>query len=153
MGFFSSTASRSRPRDDKSWLDVSLQRVKDIHPHAPLVFVSVCSIVATFGFGFAYKRYIRRIPNAQFVSANAIAEKRWIKGVVTRYPCCSCLYKNTRRLTFSSVGDADNFRLYHTPGLGWRWPLKFRRIPETVKGHPVQHVVEKKLLLRQALLF
>ena len=28
-----------------------------------------------------------------------------------------------------SVGDADNFRLYHTPGIGWRWPLKFRRIP------------------------
>jgi hypothetical protein len=27
------------------------------------------------------------------------------------------------------VGDADNFRLYHTPGFGWRWPLKFRHIP------------------------
>jgi hypothetical protein len=34
------------------------------------------------------------------------------------------------------VGDADNFRLYHTPGIGWRWPLKFRRIPDTMKSAP-----------------
>jgi endonuclease YncB( thermonuclease family) len=33
-----------------------------------------------------------------------------------------------------SVGDADNFRLYHTPGFGWRWPLKFRRVPTLSKG-------------------
>lgn len=33
-----------------------------------------------------------------------------------------------------SVGDSDNFRIYHTPGIGWRWPLKFRRIPSTAKG-------------------
>ncbi|KAF7975978.1 hypothetical protein HWV62_8126 [Athelia sp. TMB] len=32
-----------------------------------------------------------------------------------------------------SVGDADNFRLYHTPGFGWRWPLKFRRVPTAGK--------------------
>ena len=42
-----------------------------------------------------------------------------------------------------SVGDADNFRLYHTPGLGWRWPLKFRSIPETTKGRPVLHMDER----------
>ena len=97
MGFFS-TPSR---RDDRSWLERSLQRVKDIHPQALLVVVSV-SIVGTLGFGFAYKRYIRRIPNAQSVSANAIAKKRWIKGVVTRYRVPgSCLYENTRRLICS----------------------------------------------------
>jgi len=84
MGFFS-TPSRPPPRDDKARLEVSLQKLKDIHPQALLVVVSVGSIVGTLGFGFAYKRYIRRIPNAQFVSANAIAKKRWIKGVVTRY--------------------------------------------------------------------
>jgi hypothetical protein len=27
------------------------------------------------------------------------------------------------------VGDADNFRLYHTPGFGWRGLLKFRHVP------------------------
>ena len=34
-----------------------------------------------------------------------------------------------------SVGDADNFRLYHTPGFGWRWPIKFRIIPSKTKGN------------------
>ena len=89
MGFFSSITPWPRQKNNKSWLDVSLQRVKDIHPHAPLVVVSVGSIVGTLGLGFAYRRYIRRIPDAQSVSANAIANKRWIKGVVTRYlrPC------------------------------------------------------------------
>ena len=37
--------------------------------------------------------------------------------------------------TIWSVGDADNFRLYHTPALGYSWPLKFKRIP-TQKGSP-----------------
>ncbi|KAF8064227.1 hypothetical protein FPV67DRAFT_209983 [Lyophyllum atratum] len=63
-----------------------------------------------------YARYGRRLRNAEWVTPDLFARNRWIKGVVT------------------SVGDADNFRLYHTPALGWRWPLKFRRIPSTSKG-------------------
>jgi len=61
------------------------------------------------------KNYWTRIRNSDMVPGQALADKRWVKGVVT------------------SVGDADNFRLYHTPGLFWRWPLKFRRIPSTTK--------------------
>ncbi|KAI0027129.1 hypothetical protein K488DRAFT_8308, partial [Vararia minispora EC-137] len=57
----------------------------------------------------------RRLPNADFVTPNVLAERRWVRGYVT------------------SVGDADNFRLFHTPGIGWRWPLKFRKIPQTPK--------------------
>jgi len=34
----------------------------------------------------------------------------------------------------TSVGDADNFRLYHTPGFGWRGLLKFRHVPTTYRG-------------------
>lgn len=34
----------------------------------------------------------------------------------------------------NSVGDADNFRFYHTPAFGWRWPFKFRRVPTATKG-------------------
>ncbi|KAI5824362.1 staphylococcal nuclease [Schizophyllum commune Tattone D] len=64
---------------------------------------------------FVHKRYFRRIPNAEWVSPNHLARKRWIKGRVT------------------SVGDNDNFRFYHTPGIGWRWPLKFRRVPTLTK--------------------
>ncbi|KAL1742055.1 hypothetical protein HDZ31DRAFT_84401 [Schizophyllum fasciatum] len=62
-----------------------------------------------------HRRYFRRIPNADWVSPNHLARKNWIKGRVT------------------SVGDNDNFRFYHTPGFGWRWPLKFRRVPTTAK--------------------
>jgi hypothetical protein len=32
------------------------------------------------------------------------------------------------------VGDADNFRLYHMPGFGWRGPFKFRHVPTNQKG-------------------
>ncbi|KAH9837669.1 SNase-domain-containing protein [Rhodofomes roseus] len=60
-----------------------------------------------------YRRYWRRLPTADWITPEILVKGRWIKGYVT------------------SVGDADNFRLYHTPGIGWRWPLKFRTIPTT----------------------
>ncbi|KAI0728826.1 SNase-domain-containing protein, partial [Fomitopsis betulina] len=59
------------------------------------------------------RRYWRRLPTAEWITPDILSKGRWIKGYVT------------------SVGDADNFRLYHTPGIGWRWPLKFRTIPTT----------------------
>ncbi|KAG2357483.1 SNase-domain-containing protein [Suillus spraguei] len=67
--------------------------------------------VSTLGATFVYRRYFRRLRTAEWVTPDVLQRKRWVRGVVT------------------SVGDADNFRLYHTPGLGWRWPLKFRRVP------------------------
>ncbi|KAG8964468.1 putative endonuclease lcl3 [Tulasnella sp. 419] len=67
--------------------------------------------VLTLATLFSYKRFWKRIPNADAVPFNVLSKKRWIKGVVT------------------SVGDGDNFRLYHTPGLFWRWPFKFRSVP------------------------
>ena len=56
-----------------------------------------------------------------------------------------CLYKkllifskNFHHLTHCydpySVGDADNFRLYHTPGPLWRFPLPLRRVPTQARG-------------------
>ncbi|KAK0483683.1 hypothetical protein IW261DRAFT_1464535 [Armillaria novae-zelandiae] len=82
--------------------------------------VLVCSAfaigaVTTFGGRRVYTRYFRRIQNGDWVTPDMIARKRWVKGVVT------------------SVGDSDNFRLYHTPAFGWRWPIKFRRVPTTAK--------------------
>jgi len=62
-----------------------------------------------------HRRYYRRFPNSDWITPDVFAKKRWIKGVVT------------------SVGDADNFRLYHTPGLGWSLPLKLRFIPSKSK--------------------
>ncbi|GLB44574.1 putative to staphylococcal nuclease [Lyophyllum shimeji] len=64
---------------------------------------------------FLYTRYGRRLRNSEWVTPDYFTRTRWIKGVVT------------------AVGDADNFRLYHTPALGWHWPFKFRRIPSANK--------------------
>ncbi|KAG1849531.1 SNase-domain-containing protein [Suillus subluteus] len=56
--------------------------------------------VSTLGVTFVYRRYFRRLRTAEWVTPDILQRKRWVRGVVT------------------SVGDADNFRLYHTPGLG-----------------------------------
>ncbi|PLW18830.1 hypothetical protein PCANC_06648 [Puccinia coronata f. sp. avenae] len=65
----------------------------------------------------SYKKYFRRIRNADYVtpdmlkssSRSIIRPGLRIKGFVT------------------SVGDADNFRVYHTPGFGWNW---LRSVPK-----------------------
>ena len=103
-----------------------------------------------------YRRYFKRIRNAQWITPDLLGRKRWITGIVTR---CVLLYcsnspidhpptpghcslpptpnSSVRTRVFiylflfgsHSVGDADNFRLYHTPGFGWRGLLKFRHVP------------------------
>ncbi|KAJ7746604.1 hypothetical protein B0H16DRAFT_941717 [Mycena metata] len=79
--------------------------------------------LSAFAFGsattlsgtFLYRRYFRRFKTGDWITPDVFARKRWVKGMVT------------------SVGDSDNFRFYHTPAFGWRWPLKFRIIPSTAK--------------------
>lgn len=59
-----------------------------------------------------YKIYLRRIPSTEHIKPDQY-RKRSIFGTVT------------------SVGDGDNFRLFHTPGgrlAGWGW-LPWRRVP------------------------
>ncbi|KIM89888.1 hypothetical protein PILCRDRAFT_53296, partial [Piloderma croceum F 1598] len=63
-----------------------------------------------------FRRFFRRIRSGDWITPDIFTKKQRIKGVVT------------------TVGDADNFRLYHTPGIGWRWPIKFRSIPSKTKG-------------------
>lgn len=61
-----------------------------------------------------YRRYLRRIPEAINIRPSFF-RKRSIVGKVT------------------SVGDGDNFRIFHTPGgrlAGWGW---LRSIPNNVK--------------------
>ena len=110
------------------------------------------------GASSAYRRFFKRIKNAEWITPDVLRRKRWITGIVTRYvlwgftcpyrslipvkppywrwPCCRVV----RGVLFfffgwwSSVGDADNFRLYHTPGFGWRGLLKFRHVPATNRG-------------------
>ncbi|PGH06859.1 hypothetical protein GX51_02104 [Blastomyces parvus] len=63
-----------------------------------------------------HRKYLRRIPLATGISPTYF-HKRSIFGRVT------------------SVGDGDNFRLFHTPGgrlAGWEW-LPFRKVPTAKK--------------------
>ena len=75
-----------------------------------------------------YTRYVRRLRNADWITPNIFAKTPWVKGRVTSYAKYCPMIPQTL-MSRDSVGDADNFRLYHTPGIGWRWPFKFRRIP------------------------
>ncbi|KAI6160994.1 hypothetical protein EDD17DRAFT_1591379 [Pisolithus thermaeus] len=91
---------------------------ENIIPHAellatPYTAVAFIAGIATGTCGvFMWNRWLRRIRTADWVTPDILTRRRWVKGIVT------------------SVGDADNFRLYHTPGIGWGW---FRTVPTSVK--------------------
>lgn len=78
-----------------------------------------------------YRTYLRRIPQAVSIQPG-FWRRRSLLGKVT------------------SVGDGDNFRLFHTPGgrlLGWGW-MPGRKIPEKGKELKDQTVrLTKNLLL------
>jgi hypothetical protein len=82
--------------------------------------VLTASMVAGVRF---YKAYLRRIPTVNHIKPNYFRRKS-LFGKVT------------------SVGDADNFRLYHTPGgrmAGWGW-LPRKRVPTTKEALAQQTV-------------
>lgn len=90
-------------------------------------------VLATLGVSFAYKRNFKRITNVEWITPDIYARKQWIKGRVVRFVTMPA-WKRQTLTVHTSVGDADNFRVYHTPGIGWRWPLKFRTVPSSPKG-------------------
>jgi hypothetical protein len=75
----------------------------------------VPTILLTGGLLFVFdihRRFLRRIPEATNISPS-ILRRRSLLGRVT------------------SVGDGDNFRMYHTPGgrlAGWGW-LPWKKVP------------------------
>ncbi|KDQ52342.1 hypothetical protein JAAARDRAFT_40235 [Jaapia argillacea MUCL 33604] len=89
--------------------------LSSLPPHLILFTGLTLGVLSTTTSTFLYNRYFKRIRSSDWVLPSVFARKRWVKGVVT------------------SVGDADNFRLYHTPAFGWRWPLKFRRVPSKAR--------------------
>ncbi|KZT58175.1 SNase-domain-containing protein [Calocera cornea HHB12733] len=85
-----------------------IQAVRD-HPYLVLSVAAASSALTLVGVR-VYARYLKRVPNSDWVNPRILAEQRWVRGRVT------------------SVGDADNFRLFHMPLLTWgRW----RKIPDT----------------------
>lgn len=64
-----------------------------------------------------HRSYLRRIPDAPSISPSFL-RRRSVFGHVT------------------SVGDGDNFRVFHTPGgrlAGWGW-LPWKKVPTAKKG-------------------
>lgn len=77
---------------------------------APMVLFSLVGLGALQ----LYANYLRRIPGSAYVRPSAF-RTRSVFGRVT------------------SVGDGDNFHLFHTPGgcmVGWGW---LRKVPQTRK--------------------
>ncbi|KAH7882694.1 SNase-domain-containing protein [Phlebopus sp. FC_14] len=106
----------SNPRLSDNFLALDLDRLRPYVQPTPysLVFFTL-GAASGVGGTMVWRRWVKRIRTAEWVTPDVLARKRWVRGVVT------------------SVGDADNFRLYHTPGIGWRRPFKVRHVPK-VKG-------------------
>lgn len=78
------------------------------------ILFSALTSAATLALYGLYKNHLRRIPGADYLKPSFF-RRRSLYGYVT------------------SVGDGDNFRLFHTPGgrlLGWGW---LRQIGQTKK--------------------
>lgn len=96
------------------------------------ILATVVLTTASLGLFKFYKTYLRRIPQAININPSFL-RRRSLVGKVT------------------SVGDGDNFRIYHTPGgrlAGWGW-FPGRRIPVDKKELKDQTVsmVEEDLRL------
>jgi hypothetical protein len=117
----------------KDFVQPAVSSFSQLSNEARTSLTVVATVMLTLAGSRAYKRFVRRIPTTEDVPSHYIRDKKWIKGVVTRY-LESIIECTVDSPFWFSVGDADNFRLYHTPGIGWRWPLKFRFVPKTAKG-------------------
>lgn len=85
-------------------------KTETILPSVALTFTTLAAIRI-------YKSYFRRVPNVDYIKPGSY-RKRSVFGKVT------------------SVGDADNFRLFHTPGgrmAGWEW-LPWKKVPKKGEG-------------------
>ncbi|KAK8858546.1 hypothetical protein IAR55_002775 [Kwoniella newhampshirensis] len=111
-------SSRSNPSSSAPSSSSSTTSVLDWIPKDP-VAVGILSALGgtalTLGSIKGYRRYWRRIRNANSVTSGMLERKMWVKGVVT------------------SVGDGDNLRLFHTPGPFFRYPFKIRSVPTISK--------------------
>jgi hypothetical protein len=106
----SKIAFSAREPNEGSWTDrLTISRLGSLEAIVPTVVLTSSILISTY----LYRTYLRRIPNVDAIRADLVGGKT-ILGRVT------------------SVGDGDNFRVFHTPGgrlAGWGW-LPGRRIPQ-----------------------
>ncbi|WWC88580.1 uncharacterized protein L201_003492 [Kwoniella dendrophila CBS 6074] len=118
--FSSPSSPSSSSSSSRSTSTSSNPSLKEWIPKDPVVVGIISAVGATcitLGSISGYRRYWRRIRNANSVTTGMLERKTWIRGVVTS----------------SYTFDIDNLRLYHTPGPFFRYPFKIRRIPNTTK--------------------
>ncbi|KAK9893351.1 SNase-domain-containing protein [Cystobasidium minutum MCA 4210] len=99
---------------DTSNSDVHVKSFKEDLSYLINPYLSIpLSCAGVLGTMMLYRRYLRRIPSAEYITPRTLARRSSIRGYVT------------------SVGDADNFRMVHTP---LPWPFtKLQRIPTDKK--------------------
>ncbi|EPE06710.1 nuclease domain containing protein [Ophiostoma piceae UAMH 11346] len=106
----SSASAGASPAPSVAW-DESLNKTNWQHYAEPQAWLPpVLAVAAALGFSAFYRSYLRRIPGTNHIQPRFF-RRRSLLGKVT------------------SVGDGDNFHLFHTPGgrlAGWGW---LRRVP------------------------
>lgn len=111
----SSTGRDERPQP-VSWIE-SLNAIDWAHYTDPRTVIPTVLLTGTVLLSTRfYRLYLRRIPQAVHIQP-AFWRRRSLLGRVT------------------SVGDGDNFRLFHTPGgrlAGWGW-MPGRKVPRKTK--------------------
>ncbi|CAK7214536.1 putative endonuclease lcl3 [Sporothrix curviconia] len=104
-----------------SWTD-SLNKTDWTHYRDPHTWVPpALAVGAALGFSAFYRSYLRRIPTTNHIRPNFF-RKRSLLGRVT------------------SVGDGDNFHMFHTPGgrlAGWGWLRKVPSYRKDLKGKTI----------------
>ncbi|KAK3939145.1 nuclease domain-containing protein, partial [Diplogelasinospora grovesii] len=109
------------PKKSISWND-SLNATDWQHYTEPRNWVPTVLVTATaLGFLQFYRSYLRRIPGTNHITPSFF-RKRSLLGKVT------------------SVGDGDNFHLFHTPGgllAGWGWLRSIPKNRKELKGHTI----------------
>ncbi|KAJ5718920.1 uncharacterized protein N7483_010002 [Penicillium malachiteum] len=106
----SSSTSTSTPQSPKNPLDWSA--FIELRTLIPTVLLTTGILLGVR----LHRSYLRRVPDAPSISTSWL-RRRSVFGKVT------------------SVGDGDNFRIYHTPGgrlAGWGW-LPWKKVPTTKK--------------------
>ena len=92
-------------------------RYRDPRNFGPIVVLTAGALLVSTFYRSFHRLYLQRIPQTISIGPQ-FWRKRSLFGRVT------------------SVGDSDNFRLFHTPGgrlTGWGI-LPWRRVPDTKKG-------------------
>lgn len=115
-GSQSSEEQNERPQQPVSWRDtlntIDRKHYTDPRTVIPTILLT-CTALLSARF---YRSYLRRIPQATDIQPG-FWRRRSLLGKVT------------------SVGDGDNFRMFHTPGgrlAGWGW-IPGRRVPKKIK--------------------